>query len=389
VDERQISQELNLISPDKGRFTWLLGAFGVWNKYYFLKPFQFVIDTPAVGQPLGTVAGQYLLQGTNPERSLAVFGQVGFNLTPSLKAELGGRYTWSNTTNHVDIIQFGLPLLDEQTERFHNFSYKASLGWTINPNHFLYGFVATGYRPGGLNVPVGLGIPAPFDSETVQSFEAGWKGTFAGGHVRATIDGFYNNYRNFQVIIGYPAIPVFGFEVNVPGKTKIYGAEAELQVRLGGLSLDGGISLLHSDLAQFFATDSRIPSFLPCDPRTGPASASCINLKGQEQTYAPNFTFNASAAYDFNLGSKGTLTPRVNFGYVGPQWATLFENPELGDRLSSRRILNAQLAWAYQSWTVTAYATNLTNQHYVAALNSGLDFAGAPRQYGLKVEKVF
>ena len=33
VDERQISEELNLISPDNQRFTWLLGAFGVWNKY--------------------------------------------------------------------------------------------------------------------------------------------------------------------------------------------------------------------------------------------------------------------------------------------------------------------------------------------------------------------
>src|SRR6185437_6581431 len=38
VDERQISQEFNIISPDTQRFTWLLGAFGVWNKYWFLKP---------------------------------------------------------------------------------------------------------------------------------------------------------------------------------------------------------------------------------------------------------------------------------------------------------------------------------------------------------------
>jgi iron complex outermembrane receptor protein len=44
---------------------------------------------------------------------------------------------------------------------------------------------------------------------------------------------------------------------------------------------------------------------------------------------------------------------------------------------------------AHQSWSLTAYATNLTNQHYVAALNSGLDFAGAPRQYGIKVQKIF
>ena len=48
--------------------------------------------------------------------------------------------------------------------------------------------------------------------------------------------------------------------------------------------------------------------------------------------------------------------------------------------LEDRNILNAQLAWEHGTWTVTGYATNLTNQHYPAALNSNLYFAGAPRQ---------
>lgn len=392
VNERQISEELNLISPDNQRFTWLVGAFGVWNKYWFLKPYQFVIDTDYAlpdSNPFKPFF-VYSLQGTNPTRSLAAFGQVGFNITPSLKAELGARYTDSRTANHVDVMQYGTYILDKQKAKFHDFSYKGSLSWTINPDQYLYGFVATGFRPGGLNVPVGPSSLEPFDSEKVQSFEAGWKGTFAGGHLRTTVDAFYNNYKNFQVIIGYPLLPVFGIEVNVPGKTKIYGAEAEVQGRFGKLSLDAGISALHTSLAQFYAVDPRGIAGLPCDPMTGnPANPSCINLKGQEQTYAPNFTFNASASYEIDLRNGDTLTPRVNYGHVGPQWATLFENPALGDRLSDRNIVNAQLAWAHRDWTLTAYATNLTNQHYVAALQSGLDFAGAPRQYGIKLQKIF
>jgi iron complex outermembrane receptor protein len=384
VDERQISQEFNLISPDTQRLTWLVGAFGMWNKYWFKEPYQFLIGTPA-----GNPATEYRLQGTNPTRSLAVFGQLGFDVTPALKAELGARYTASRTRNDVQVLQYGTFIDDQQSAKFDDFSYKASLGWTVNADQFLYGFVATGFRPGGLNVPVGLGLPDPFESEKVQSFEAGWKGTFAGGRLRMTVDGFYNNYKNFQVIIGYPLIPVFGIEVNVPGKTKIYGAEAEANVRLGKLSLDAGVSLIHTSLARFYATDPRLPSFLPCNPVTGPESATCINLEGRKQTYAPSFTFNASAAYDIDLGNGDTLTPRVNYGHVGAQWATLFENPVLGDRLSARNILNAQLAWTHRDWTLTAYATNLTNQHYVAALNSNLDFAGAPRQYGIKVQKLF
>ena len=77
VNERIFSQELNLISRDNQRFTWLLGAFGQWGKYTFLPPYQFLIGTPP-----GVVAGEYRLQGINPTRSLAAFGQFGFLITP-------------------------------------------------------------------------------------------------------------------------------------------------------------------------------------------------------------------------------------------------------------------------------------------------------------------
>jgi iron complex outermembrane receptor protein len=384
VDETAYSEELNLVSPDNSRFTWLLGAYAQWDKYLFRRPFQFLIGTPA-----GNPATEYRLDGTNPTRSLAAFAQIGFRITPRLKVELGGRYTDSRTTNHVRVLQFGVPIADEQSASADNFSWKASLGWEVNSNNFLYAYRATGFRSGGLNVPVGLGLPDPFLPERVTSYEAGWRGNFMGGHLRANINGFYNDYRNFQVIIGYPAIPVFGIEVNVPNSTKIYGGEAEIEGRVGRFSFDLGISFLHSSLGQFFATDPRAASFLACNPRTGPASVSCINLRGREQTYAPNFTFNASAAYELDLGSAGTLTPRVNFGHVAAQWATLFENPARGDRLEDRNILGAQLAWATGQWQVTLYGTNLTNQHYVGAMISGLDFAGPPRQYGLRVLRRF
>jgi iron complex outermembrane receptor protein len=398
VDERQITQELNLISPDNQRFTWLLGAFGVWNDYHFLEPYQFVIDlAPGLNLP----AAQYKLQGTNPTNSLAVFGQLGFNITPNLKLEAGGRYTSSQTTNRVDVLQYGAYIRDDQSAKTDNFSYKVSLGWKVTPDQYLYGFVATGFRPGGLNVPVGLGLPAPFEPEEITSFEAGWKGNFAGGKIRTNITGFYNDYKNFQVIIGYPTFPTFGIELNVPDKTRIYGFEAEAELHLGGFSFDAGINVLHSELGQFYAVDTRNPPtgapgpnppadpILPCAPATGPSSAHCINLGGRQQTYAPNFTFNIGAQYEFRVGATDKIIPRANFGHVGAQWATLFEDPTRGDRLDDRNILNAQLAWEHGSWTVTAYATNLTNQHYAGALNSGLYFAGPPRQYGAKVMKVF
>ncbi len=40
------SEEINLISPDNQRLTWIVGAFGQADRYNFKPPYQFVIGTP-------------------------------------------------------------------------------------------------------------------------------------------------------------------------------------------------------------------------------------------------------------------------------------------------------------------------------------------------------
>ena len=51
--------------------------------------------------------------------------------------------------------------------------------------------------------------------------------------------------------------------------------------------------------------------------------------------------------------------------------------------------MNAQIAWKHGDLVTTLYGTNLTDQHYMGAINSGLRFAGPPRQFGLRVLKAF
>ena len=57
--------------------------------------------------------------------------------------------------------------------------------------------------------------------------------------------------------------------------------------------------------------------------------------------------------------------------------------------LEARNIVNAQIAWRHDSWVTTLYGANLTDQHYVGAINSGLRFAGAPRTFGVRLLKAF
>ncbi len=380
VDETIYSQELNLISPDSGRVSWILGAYYQHDEYEF-PPGEFYIVVPGTGR--------YELEGTNPKETAAVFGQIGIDLAAGFELQLGARYSESTTTNHIFVDQYGLPITQDQKAEFSNLSGKVALNWTIDPHNFVYAFVATGFRPGGLNVPVGLGLPDPFDAEEITNYEIGWKAGWLGGNLRTQINAFYNEYENFQVTVGYPDIPVFGFELNNPNATEIYGLEAQLEAVFGAFSIDAGLGWMRSSLGRFFAVDPRVPSFGACDPATGPASPSCIDLEGRDQTYAPDLTFNIGMQYVFALASGDTVTPRINYGHVSEQWATLFQDETRGDRVEARNIVNAQIAWRHRDMITTLYGTNLTDQHYVGAINSGLRFVGPPRQFGLRVLKAF
>jgi iron complex outermembrane receptor protein len=376
VDDTIWTQEFNLISPDEGRFSWVLGA------YYQDEDLDFPTGKFVIGIP----APVFVLQGHNYRKNSAVFGQASFNLSAGLQLQLGARYSESSTINDGSNNLIGAYW---QREDFSNLSGKVTLNWTVNDDHFLYAFAASGFRPGGLNVPVVAGSNlAPFEEEEVRSYEVGWKAGFFEGHLRTQVDAFYTEYDNFQVTVRYPQIPVFNIELNNPNTTKMHGFEAQAQAVFGGFSLNAGLGLLSTELGRFFATDRRIFGSAPCDPQNGPASATCIDLTGHEQTYAPELTYNLSAQYDFAIGSD-RLMPRVGFGHVAEQWATLFANPALGDRLEARDIWNAQVAWQHGSLTATLYGTNIADQHYVAALNSGLRLAGFPRQYGLRLMKTF
>jgi iron complex outermembrane receptor protein len=383
VDENLFSQELNLISPDSGPFKWIVGAFYQSNEYKF-PPGEFVVEL----YPLP--AYRYVLDGSNPTWNAAGFAQASYELADGLNFSVGARYTDAHTTNHVNVMQYGVPINDSQSASFTGWSGKVAVDWTINEENFLYGFVATGFKPGGLNVPVGFGLPAPFTEETVTSYEVGWKTRMLDGHVHMQLNAYYNNYNDFQVIVGYPDYPIFGQELNVPNTTTMYGFEAQVQAVYGDLSLDAGLGTSNSSLGLFYAVDPRAGvSVVPCDPKTGPETARCINLKGNEQTYAPNYTFNFGVQYDFAVGDGGMLTPRISYAHVSDQWATLFEDKTRGDLVGARNIWNAQLAWKSGSVITTLYGTNVSDQHYVGAVNSGLRFAGAPRQFGVRVAKAF
>ncbi len=380
VNEYIASQEFNIVSPDSGPVRWVAGL------YYQKDAFVYPTGGFLVGAPRGVL--DETIVGKNPNETKAIFGQTSFELPHDFELQIGLRYSDVRSTNHatIGITQFGLAIPDNQTAASSKLTGKVALNWKLDADNFLYAFAATGFKSGGLNVPLSFTLPPTFGPESVTDYEAGWKSTWLDGHVKTQLGAYYNDYQDLQVSIGNPAAPTVSTELNVTSSTKIYGVEASAQAVFGALSFDGGLSVSHSRLGDFFAVDTRTPQVAACNTATGPAGGGCLNLSGRELPYAPTLTVNLGAQYVFALGSSATLTPRLDYSHIAAQWATLFHAST--DRLTARDIVNAQLAWQRGDYVVSLYSTNLTDQRYLASVGT-LRYAAPPRQVGVRLTRDF
>jgi len=388
VEQRLLSQEFTLVSPDTGRLKWVLGAYYQDDLITF-PPGQFV-TTQYVSAALPILYDTFL-EGRNPKTTAAGFGQISYDLTDALELQVGGRYTRSTVENDAKLAAplLGLALTQNDRSEEDAFTGKVALNWTIDPNNFAYAFVARGHKAGGLNGPnLAFVAPKPFDGEDVTDIEVGWKSTMFDGHLRTQLGAYYNVYQNFQILIGDPTVPAITSVLNVTDDTIIYGLEASAQGRFGALAFDAGLSVSNSELGRFFAADPRRPRTGLCDQNNGPASGNCVNLEGNAQTFAPELTLSVGVQYDFAIGN-GTLTPRVDYSHISESWASIFASEALGDRLEDRDIVNAQLTYATGDWAFQAYSTNLGDLEYIASVKAGMRYAGAPRQYGVRLTKNF
>jgi iron complex outermembrane receptor protein len=378
--ESTYSEELNLVSPDKGPLRWVGGLY-YQHDYVTLLPgggqtgFDIHVSIPGVGfEDLDLIY-------RTPKVTEAVFGQASYDVTPALQLQVGLRYTHETfgLRDESPTIFDGVVLLSDLAYTAHTsdsgFTGKVALNWKLDENNFLYAFVATGRKAAGINTtPAGTDTaPEPFGPETVTDYEFGWKPTFADGHVRGQFGFYYDQYKAFQLSFGLPSEPTMSFIRNAGGTTTLYGVEAEVEAVFGPLSFDAGGSYEHSSLGATLVAD--------------PVSSAAVQLSGRPAPLAPAWTLNLGAQYAFALSNGATLTPRVDYSYTSSQWATPYE--DLGDFLPSRSLVNANLEYRQGQFKATLYATNAANLHYILATNVGLRYAGNPGQYGIRLEQAF
>ena len=397
IHERVTTQEIDVLSAEKGFFRWVLGGSYMHRDV----PVEFTTYTLAGAGtpfPVGTPVNAVDIAINNPSDAFGAFGQGTFELTDALELQTGLRYShdWIGSQGRIVIepnLGNGLvPVATiPNTTPFsdHKVTGKVALNYKVDAHNFLYAFATNGYKTGGPNP----GSTVLFRPESVWDYETGWKATMWDGHLRSQLGGFFMNYDDFQAqelntITGGGQQTVF----NLQGTSRIYGAELQLQGRVSSWSFDSAASYVHSSLGAAQAIDLRA---LPnggngLGPQCAPGqTANCFDyapyfqgVAGSENPYSPKFTANIGAQYDLKL-AHGVLTPRLDFSYMGRQFTTIFNNRSL-DLLEVRHLLNARMDYQMDVWRVGIYGTNLTNQTYVTGQQGTNEFLGAPRQYGVR-----
>jgi iron complex outermembrane receptor protein len=382
-----LSQEFNLISPDEQRLRWVVGIF-LQNQKIELPPVSEFGFTFIGGDPfgIGQLPLDYPWLGSpwiKDEDDRAVFGHITYDLTDSLELEVGARYSdyeFYQVTDYVfgfgdapPTAPFGSgPGPDRQDQAENSVDWKLALNWDLNDDHFVYGVVSRGHTSGSVNI-----FPPfdPYDEMEVLNYEAGWKAAFGDRQFLTQLAVYYEDITGYQAAFTDLDIPNSAGQVQgADSDSTIYGVEFTGQATFGNAAIDFGLSFNESELGDF-------------NNVVHPITLATVDLTGAPFPYAPRFTANLGWSYNWELANGSTLVPRIDYGYVQDSQAELFDEPEFF--LESRGLLNFRIRWesANGPWYAEAWATNLADKEYVAAIQNlgALYYAGAPRQSGIRV----
>jgi iron complex outermembrane receptor protein len=293
------------------------------------------------------------------------------------------------------------------------------LGLDYKPNEdiLLYGKYSRGYRTGNIksDVPIEFHV---FEPERVDTFEVGAKTSFEGA-LRGTfnIAGFYNDFRNQQIQLGYtvnanrrdaagnplPTISVPGNAgpVNIP-KSRIWGIEMDTRLHLfEGFTLDAAYSYLNTRILKANVVA------LPAD------NVYVVNPSfrdGDPLILSPKHKLTVTGSYRLPLDEKiGEITIGATYIYISDQisnYVTL-RDPTLvaksggfdSSHLGARNLLNLNFDWKNVGdgpFDLSVFATNVTNKKYYSGINGllaplGFETAtvGEPRIFGARVKVRF
>lgn len=431
-DFEQFSTELRVASDYGGRFEFVAGL------YYLDSTYEISQSVWALGALSGTresgVAPSPDGDAGQDITAYAIFGEMYFNLTEKARLTLGGRFTdetkdffvYQRTSGDASgvlppttwgcgnlsasqqatadaagsawialapdaataaVRRAALVCQDDGEESWTEFTPRVTLDYQFNPDLMGYVSYSRGFRSGGFNgratTPGSMG---PYDPESVDSYEIGFRSTLMDSRLQANLTFFRSEYDDKHESNIYAFGVATETVVDNAASATIDGLEFEARYLLtDNIQLRAAVGYVDGEYSEFLR---------PADPtnRNGPQA-------DLSDSFAFAFSPEITASFGFDayhsMGDNGTLhfTGNLswadetvgNFGLPDPQG--------LGrNQFDARENLDLALTWNNRWVDVAIYGKNLTEgDNYLAtSVDVGVFFFGAlrpGRSYGIEFTK--
>jgi len=321
---RAYVQELRLASQGDGPFKWIIG--GYFRDTHEERP-QSVPSN--LGQVVPPLAGALLPNGSLFERTVAtnrtqyaLFGEASYRLFDALTLTAGVR--WTELRQRLDREADGL--LNGGFSEVHLRSKerpvtpKFSAQYQFSPRAMVYTTIAKGFREGGPNSPVPIGVPAcatalrnlgrtdtpqSFDTDSVWSYEVGTKFETSDRRLRVVTSAYHIDWSGIQESINLSGGCGFSYIDNI-GKARSRGFELETTVRPGdGFTVDFAAGYTNAKLTRDLVSGATA---------AGPVVAA---PKGTKLPNVPDWTFRVAPQVEFDVTDDWQAFARGELQYVG------------------------------------------------------------------------
>jgi outer membrane receptor protein involved in Fe transport len=404
--DRNLSQELRLVSNAKGPLNWIGGLF------YYSRNLRKLSEefTPHYDEFNGFSRPDSLEYISYEEDDLtekAAFGEVGYDITQKWQVTVGGRlYRYDLTIDSffdtpLFDTAFGAPpdSIDVTTHRSQAAQSDSGSLYKVNTSyHFtndLMGYVtiSEGFRIGGSNgvaacTAVDLANPGQglcalpdevqYHPDTTTNYELGIRSQWLDR--RLTFNGalYYIDWKNPQLasVTQNGALPIVRNGNGAESKGVEFSLDAKLTQRM-----TVGLSYSHT-LAELSAVAPSVlrvfvpPGFGPPSPANPAAGPDAIYTDGQPGDRLPGSPQDqGTVRFGYNLPLSAGRNIDFNYGVsaIGDVITTIGERAG-GQRLGGYAVHTASAILHGSRWTAGLYAQNLLNKFAITGVRSRQSF---------------
>ncbi len=367
-----LNREIRIISKEAGR---IFGGSTDWLAGLYINRLE--EDLSTINQ------GEYFDPGFNfadslNERldsefeaiSVAVFGQLEFNVSEAGRLSIGARFE-RREVDYFDSSGLSLAPSENMVGGEIVYTHKISNGVTG------FATVSRGYKGGGFN----LGFVPPgrreFGAESMWNFETGLRASLADDHLLVSGSLFYNIRQDQQVETSFQLNPndpaSFVFFTDNAAKGRTVGLEADVRWQAtDALELFANVGLLNAEFDEFVTPQ--------------------VDLSGRDQAHAPNYTYALGGVYRHESGWFTRIDISGKDGFFFD-----VSHDQVSEPYS---VTNARLGYETDDWVVQLWLRNAFDERFAVR---GFFFGnepplfpptlyirqGDPRQIGVTFERSF